>query len=197
MQLERENHSDKNTKKGFSYYKSKLDIAEFLRAKGNDIGKNYFVEHKESTRTNPKFKKYNAEGVHIDTIGIYLQKQKNHAAYYFVKSWDAAYDKSALSIYDFLIQELGLEGQPNSLIQVHEMLKKFDEDGKLYISDTINLAFDNNNSNSAIDKFKQYNTVEKYSNFTYLQQRGLSESCLLYTSPSPRDRTRYRMQSSA
>ena len=48
-------------------------------------------------------------------------------------------------------------------------------------------------------------TLEDLSNMmdtfsTYLKKAGLSESykaCLLYTSPSPRDRTRSRMPSSA
>ncbi|MFK7809987.1 MAG: hypothetical protein AB8F74_19435, partial [Saprospiraceae bacterium] len=183
MQPKKGNLSSKSknfgTKKGFSYYKSMLDIAEFLRSKGNDIGKNYFVEHRESTKANPKFKKFNSDGVHIDTIGIYRQEQKKgQPAFYFVKSWDAGLDKSALSIYDFLIHELELGGQSNSLKVVHDILKGYDESDELYMSSNNDIATTDYSKSNDIEKFKKYNTVEKFTDFLYLSERGISETLL-------------------
>ena len=52
---------------------------------------------------------------------------------------------------------------------------------------------------TAIDKFKQRaeSSVEESYGFLELQEDTNVYTCLLYTSPSPRDRTRSRMPSSA
>ena len=64
-------------------------------------------------------------------------------------------------------------------------------------------------ANEFIDYFERFNTIEDYIRFTKeaaVKERGQSivslkdeffNDCLLYTSPSPRDRTRSRMPSSA
>ena len=45
---------------------------------------------------------------------------------------------------------------------------------------------------------KQYPDIEQYTrNYHIASYLGITQDCLLYTSPSPRDRTRSRMPSSA
>ena len=61
---------------------------------------------------------------------------------------------------------------------------------KKLTSDSVNVEFDLSSFDSDIFTFKsgQYITIEHQIN---------NKDCLLYTSPSPRDRTRSRMPSSA
>ena len=121
-----------NKTKNFAYFKSTINLADFLESKhnNNSFPNSYYVKHKESTRANPKFKKFNKDDIHVDTVGVF----KGDDNYYYVKSWDTGFDDKAVNIYDFLISELSLEGETRNLTKVHNILKDLESKGEIYSS---------------------------------------------------------------
>ena len=93
--------------------------------------------------------------------------------------------------------------EENNELEELEALTESDEESEIETGDANKITFSEPAKRSQSIFELIYNTMNYplfFFNVGYraeVEQSGLSRTCLLYTSPSPRDRTRSRMPSSA
>ena len=170
-------YNSRNTILELLHTKHKYNIDEYKGFSINEIDAmiqsnqlDMLLTQREGEDTNASYKTY---------VKYYIKSSLNeHSLQPIIEDLFILTD--TLSTKDILI--VILDGEPNESLQAH-LKYKWNHDGIFVVVHNI--------------KRLQFNILEHYLVPSNVHILTAGETCLLYTSPSPRDRTRSRMPSSA